>query len=117
MDEKKSNLRLIQDNDAKTRYYTGLPTFAVFTAVLKFIEPYITVARQRLSDPDNSSKGRKNCLSTGEEFFSSLDEIATRATGRCSRSLLHLNLLIFTYIQDLDQGASHYTEGHISLAN
>ena len=44
--------------DAKTRYklyYTGVPTFAVFTVVLMFIESYITVAHQRLSDSDNSS--------------------------------------------------------------
>ena len=43
--ERKSNLRLIQGSDVKTRFYTGVPTFAVLMALLKFIEPYITVAR------------------------------------------------------------------------
>ena len=35
--ERKSNLRLIQGSDMKTRFYTGLPTFAVFMTLFKFI--------------------------------------------------------------------------------
>ena len=53
----------------KTRFYTGLPTFAVLMALLKFIEPYITVACRRLSNSDHSFQGKKKCLSTGEEFL------------------------------------------------
>ena len=106
MDEKKLNLRLIQDNDAKTRYYTGLPTFAVFTAVLKFIEPHITVARQRLSDPDNSSKGRKNCLSTIEEFLAVLMRLRLGLLGedvadRYSISTSLFSLIFKTWIKVL----------------
>ena len=70
--ERKSNLRLIQGSDTKTRFCTGLPTFAVFMALLKFIEPYITVARLRHSNFDHSFQGRKKCLSTGEEFLAVL---------------------------------------------
>ena len=43
--KRKSNFRLIQGSDTKSRFYTGLPTFALFMALLKFMEPYITVAR------------------------------------------------------------------------
>ena len=70
--ERKSNLGLIQDSDTKTRFCTGLPMFAVFMALLKFIEPYITVARLRHSNFDYSFQGRKKCLSTGEEFLAVL---------------------------------------------
>ena len=38
--ERISNLSLIHGSDGKTRFYTGLPTFAVFMAFLKFIESY-----------------------------------------------------------------------------
>ena len=38
--ERKSNLSLIHGSDGKTRFYTGLPTFAVFMALLKFTESY-----------------------------------------------------------------------------
>ena len=41
-------------------------------ALLKFIGPHITVAHQRLSDFDNSFKGRKKCLSTGKGFLADL---------------------------------------------
>ena len=58
--------------NTKTRFYTGLPTFAVFMALLKFIEPYITVARQSLSNSDHSFQGRKKCIATGEEFLTVL---------------------------------------------
>ena len=66
--ERKSNLSLIHGSDAKTRFYTGLPTFAVFMALLKFIEPYIIVARQRLSNSDNSSKGERNVFQLLKSF-------------------------------------------------
>ncbi|KAF5271423.1 hypothetical protein FQR65_LT17613 [Abscondita terminalis] len=33
----------LQNNDKKTKYYTGLPTYAVFTIVLNLILPYLEV--------------------------------------------------------------------------
>ena len=99
--ERKSNLKIIQGSDAKTRFYTGLLTFAVFMALLKFIEPYITVARQRLSNSDNSFQGRRKCLSTGEELLAVLmrlrlgllgEDVADRLTISNSRSHLFSRL-------------------------
>ena len=50
--ERKSKLTV----DVKTRFYTRLylPWLAVFMALLKFMEPYIAVACQSVSDLDNS---------------------------------------------------------------
>ena len=36
-----SKLQLIQDNDKKTKFYTGLPSFAVFMALFTFLKPKI----------------------------------------------------------------------------
>ena len=65
----------------KTRLYTGLPTFAVCMALLKFIEPYITVAHRRLSNSDNLFQGRKKCLSTGEELLAGLMRLRLGVLG------------------------------------
>ena len=36
-----SKLQLIQDNDKKTKFYTGLPSIAVFMALFTFLKPKI----------------------------------------------------------------------------
>ena len=96
--ERKSNLQLIQGDDAKTRFYTGLPTFAVFMALLKFMEPYIAVARQRVSDPSNSLKGRKKCLSPGEELFAVLMRMRLGLLGEDVADRFCVSVSLFSVI-------------------
>ncbi len=43
-----------------------------FHGTSKFIEPYITVARQHLSNSDHLFHWKEKCLSTGEEFLAVL---------------------------------------------
>ena len=59
--KRKSNLHAV---NVKTRFYTILPAFTVFMALLKFMEPYIAVAFQCVSDPNNSLKCRKEYQGT-----------------------------------------------------
>ena len=90
----------------KTRFHTGLPTFAVFMALLKFIETHITVARRCLSNSDNSFKGRKKCLSTGEELLAVLMRLQIGLLGedvadRFSISSSLFSLMFKTWINVL----------------
>ena len=39
LEEHKCGHSLIRDNDARTMFYIGLPTFAVFLALFKYLEP------------------------------------------------------------------------------
>ena len=66
-----SILALIRCNKKKTKFYTGLPAYSVFLALLTILRPSITLARQ--GNPESPSVlGRKFKLSLEEEFFAVL---------------------------------------------
>ena len=88
-------LQLMSGSDNKTKFYTGLPTYAVFKAVFDFLE--LKMLHARRDSIKDTSKGRKRKLSLMEEFLSVLmrlrlglvvEDVADRfqiSVGTCSR--------------------------------
>ena len=71
--ERIPNLNLIHGSDGKTRFYTGLPTCAVFMALLKFIESYTHYSSAPTSQQFwQFFQGRKKCLSITKQFLAVL---------------------------------------------
>ena len=70
-----SKLQLIQDNDKKTKFYTGLPSFAVFMALFTFLKPRIesmsmwTGKTDANPVRDECNRGRKRKLNLEEEML------------------------------------------------
>ena len=63
-------LQLMSGSDNKAKFYTGLPTYAVFKAVFYFFE--LKMLNARRDSIKDTSKGRKRKLSLMEEFLSVL---------------------------------------------
>ena len=78
LEREDSKLSLIRGNDAKTTFYTGLPSFAVFMALFTFLEPKMGKVSVwsgnsgRDITRGESSKGRKRKLSLEEELLAVL---------------------------------------------
>ena len=72
-----SMLNLIETKDSKTRFYTGLPNYEVFQALITYFEPKVIRARswqgRRTRDDDNDMEtGRRSKLSVAEELLAVL---------------------------------------------
>ena len=55
----------IIDNDERTKFYTGLPSYNLFSALLECIQPKVATS-------DTSESGRKKKMTYGEENLSVL---------------------------------------------
>lgn len=66
-------LSLIRGRDDKTKFYTGLPTFTIFTGLLEFLKPAVSKVRGKGTDGTGPNRsGRPFKLTLEEEFFSVL---------------------------------------------
>ena len=78
LEREDSKLSLFRGNDSKTKFYTGLPSFAIFMALFAFLEPKMRKVSVwsgnsgRDITRGESSKGRKRKLSVEEELLAVL---------------------------------------------
>ena len=68
----KSPLQLMASSNQKTKFYTGLPTYEVFTALFHYLEPQVLSLRQKDVESETVARGRKRKLSLMEEFVAVL---------------------------------------------
>ena len=76
--KRKSNLLLMWRLGSTLDYLPSL-----FSWHSSSMEAYIAVARQCVSDPDNSLKCKKKCLSPGEELFGVLMRMNAASRSHC----------------------------------
>ena len=67
-----SPLQLMANSNQKTKFYTGLPTYEVFTALFHYLEPQVLSLRQKDVESETVARGRKRKLSLMEEFVAVL---------------------------------------------
>ena len=54
-----SPLQLMANSNQKTKFYTGLPTYEVFVALFRYLEPQVLSTRQKGTEPYAVARGRK----------------------------------------------------------
>ena len=67
-----SPLKLMANSNQKTKFYMGLPTYEVFTALFHYLEPQVLNFRQKDVESETVAIGRKRKLSLMEEFVAVL---------------------------------------------
>ena len=89
------------NSNQKTKFYTGLPTYEVFTALFHYLEPQVLSLRQKDAESETIAIGRMRKLSLMEEFVAVLmrlrlglllEDVADRFAIHlppCPRSLRH----------------------------
>ena len=84
-----SKLQLIQGNDKKTKFHTGLPSFAVFIALFTFLKPKIesmsmwTGKSDANQVCDECNRGQKRKLDLQEEMLAVFMQLCLFTAGRC----------------------------------
>lgn len=145
LEEQKWGHNLIKDNDAKTMFYTGLPTFAVFLALFKYLEPKAermqywrganTVEVPAYFETTTNKPGPSRRMPLIEEFFAVLvrlklglllDDISQRFQMSSSHSscmfitwisLLYLELKLLNPWPSRDQVARHTPQQFMKYPN
>ena len=102
-------INLIQDSDSKTRFYTGLPTYGVFKALVNYFEPKVVRARQwqgqqTKDDECDVSVFRKRKLDVAGEFLAVLIRLRLGllledVADRCKVSISTMSRIFTTWIR------------------
>ena len=80
----KSPLQLMANSNQKTKLYTGLLTYEVFTALFHYPEPQVLSLRLKDVESETVARGRKQKLSFMKELVAVLMRLRVGIiTGRC----------------------------------
>ena len=72
LSQKQKMMTFIVDNNEKTRFLTGLPSYALFCSLFDYMQPVIERARKTSADLEVSMPGRPRKLTCKEEFLAVL---------------------------------------------
>ena len=82
--QNKFSIDRFKHNDEHFKFYTGMPSFSVFKAVLNFLEPAASnlLYNNTKGEGKSSSRGRARKFSSEEEFFFGISPTARKFSDR-----------------------------------